>query len=72
MKNYYGNLNVTIIDQSENGSTLYVVIVSITAAVGGFLFGYDGGVITGALPFLTRYFNLNAVQEGFAVSNLCS
>ena len=64
------NINTNLLDQQNKGSTLYVYIVSIVAAVSGLLFGFDGGVITGALPFITNYFNLNAHQEGFAVSNL--
>jgi len=54
----------------ETGSMIYTVVVSVIAAVGGLLFGFDNGVIAGALPFFTKYFGLNAVQEGFSVSNL--
>lgn len=54
----------------DTGSLLYVYTVSIIAAVGGLLFGYDTGVISGAIPFITQHFDLNAVQEGFAVSNV--
>lgn len=48
----------------------YTILVSIAAALGGSLFGFDTGVISGAIPFITEYFSLNAHQEGFAVSNL--
>jgi len=54
----------------NNGSIIFVYFVSIVAAVGGLLFGFDTGVISGAIPFVTEHFNLNAYQEGFAVSNL--
>jgi sugar porter (SP) family MFS transporter len=40
------------------------------AALGGLLFGFDVGVIAGAIPFITDHFQLNAHQEGFAVSNI--
>ena len=57
-------------NHSEKGSTLYVYFVSIVAAVGGLLFGFDTGVISGAIPFVTQHFNLNVFQEGFTVSIL--
>ena len=57
-------------NQSDKGSILYVYFVSIVAAVGGLLFGFDTGVISGAIPFITDHFTLNTHQEGFAVSNL--
>ncbi|MBD0424555.1 sugar porter family MFS transporter [Streptomyces sp. TRM S81-3] len=41
-----------------------------TIAVGGFLFGYDTGVVSGALLFVTREFDLNAAQQGSIVSVL--
>ncbi len=43
---------------------------SIIAALGGLLFGFDTGVISGAIPFIRGEFELTKYQEGFAVSNL--
>ncbi|RZU46309.1 sugar porter (SP) family MFS transporter [Streptomyces sp. BK022] len=39
-------------------------------AVGGFLFGYDTGVVSGALLFITRDFHLSAAEQGTIVSVL--
>ena len=55
---------------SDKGNILFVYVVAIVAAMGGLLFGFDTGVISGAIPFVTKNFSLNAHQEGFAVSNL--
>jgi len=52
------------------GNLIYLYAVSLVAAVGGFLFGFDIGVISGAIPFITRQFELNVHQEGFVVSIL--
>ncbi len=51
-------------------NTVYVYAILLVAAMGGLLFGFDTGVISGAIPFVTEAFSLNAHQEGFAVSNL--
>jgi len=48
----------------------YVYFISIVATVGGFLFGFDTAVISGAIEFVRIHFSLNAVQEGFTVSNI--
>ena len=40
------------------------------AALGGFLFGYDTGVISGALLFLQKEFGLSALEQGMVVSGL--
>jgi sugar porter (SP) family MFS transporter len=49
--------------------TTYLYLVSFVAAVGGFLFGYDLSIISGALPFLTKHFALDAAGEGWATSS---
>jgi len=55
---------------SNKENNLYIYFISIVAAVGGLLFGFDTGVISGAIPFVTRHFDLNVYQEGFTVSVL--
>ncbi|RJP32309.1 MAG: MFS transporter [Candidatus Omnitrophota bacterium] len=51
----------------EHGSLAYVYLISIIAAIGGILFGYDTAVIAGAIGFLKTHFALDAVREGWAV-----
>ncbi len=52
--------------QSLTGG-VYVMIVCLVAALGGLLFGYDTGVINGAIGPLKAYFNLDEVHEGWAM-----
>jgi sugar porter (SP) family MFS transporter len=47
----------------------YAFSIAIVAAMGGFLFGYDISIISGALIFLKSDFHLTRYQEGFAVSS---
>ncbi len=46
-----------------------VIFISFVASLGGFLFGYDTAVISGAVEYLQIYFNLSAVMVGWAVSS---
>lgn len=46
----------------------YVWLVGFMAALGGFVFGYDTGVIAGAVPTLEKYFSMDAAQLGFSVA----
>jgi SP family xylose:H+ symportor-like MFS transporter len=52
--------------QSEKGSVVYVTSVCLVAALGGLLFGYDTGVINGAIGPLKEHFALDAQAEGWA------
>jgi SP family arabinose:H+ symporter-like MFS transporter len=45
----------------------YVFLTSAIAALGGLLFGFDLVIISGTVPFFTRYFSLNEFQTGWAV-----
>jgi MFS transporter, SP family, arabinose:H+ symporter len=49
---------------------LYLYSVSTTAALGGLLFGFDTGVISGAITFVSSHFHLSSHMEGFTVSSL--
>ncbi|MEX0904257.1 MAG: MFS transporter [Balneolaceae bacterium] len=53
----------------EKGNTFYLVLITLIAAMGGFLFGFDMEVISGALSFVQAQFDLTAAQEGWFVSS---
>jgi sugar porter (SP) family MFS transporter len=44
----------------------YLVPICLVATLGGLLFGYDTGVISGAIEFLTARFQLDVVMKGWA------
>src|SRR5690349_8845223 len=48
----------------------YVVLVATTAAISGFLFGFDTAVINGVLLLLRRQFSLSNLQTEVAASSL--
>ncbi len=48
----------------------YILGISFISALGGYLFGFDFAVITGALPFLRGVFGLSAWWEGFLTGSL--
>lgn len=47
----------------------YVLKITIVAALGGLLFGYDTAVIAGAVGFLQEKFNLSPALVGWAASS---
>ena len=53
-----------------NKKSLYITSVAFTAAIGGFLLGFDGSVISGAIPFYKSVFGLTdgSFMLGFSVS----
>jgi sugar porter (SP) family MFS transporter len=46
----------------------YVLLVASVAALGGLLFGYDTGVISGAILFITKDFGLATRLQAFTIS----
>lgn len=50
-------------------SRSYLFVTSFIAALGGLLFGFDTAVISGTIPFITKYFQLSDAMLGWAVSS---
>lgn len=48
----------------------YIIGISFISALGGYLFGFDFAVISGALPFLRIEYMLNPWWEGFLTGSL--
>ena len=46
----------------------YLTFLSVVAAIGGFLFGYDAAVISGTISQVTAQFGLDEIQVGWFTS----
>jgi sugar porter (SP) family MFS transporter len=57
---------------NRNFNLKYVWTISLVAAMGGLLFGYDWVVIGGAKPFFERYFHLTTNEFARAWANSCA
>jgi SP family sugar:H+ symporter-like MFS transporter len=60
----------TTMVQATAANSTYVVALSSVAAIGGFLFGFDSGVINGAVDALAHVFGTRAATTGFAVASV--
>lgn len=56
--------------QKSTYNSKYILGISFISALGGYLFGFDFAVISGALPFLQKQFVLDAYWAGFATGVL--
>lgn len=50
--------------------TRYTTRVALTVALGGFLMGFDASVISGAVTFIEREFDLTKIELGWSVASL--
>lgn len=60
-------MNNTATSNSNNG---LILIVTLTATIGGFLFGFDSGVINGTVEGLQTAFESDSVGTGFNVASM--
>jgi sugar porter (SP) family MFS transporter len=56
--------------QARGGLTGFILAASVIAAVGGILFGFDTGVISGAILFITKQWDLSHAEAEFATSSV--
>ena len=57
---------------SEKGSTnfAFIILITLVATIGGFLFGYDSGVINGTVDGLQKAFHSDSAGTGFNVASI--
>lgn len=51
-------------------NSAYIIAISCVATIGGFLFGFDSGVINGTVTGLQTAFNSDSVGTGFNVASM--
>lgn len=57
---------------ADKGSTnfAFVILITLVATIGGFLFGYDSGVINGTVDGLQKAFRSDSAGTGFNVASI--
>lgn len=53
-----------------NENKLFIIFISLVASIGGFLFGFDSGVINGTVDGLQSAFNSDSVGTGFNIASM--
>jgi len=58
------------IHEARSEAKPFLFVLALVAALGGFLFGYDTGVISGALLFIKPAFHASALQQQAIIGSL--
>ena len=61
---------VTTTPDVGRANSSFIFLITIVATLGGFLFGYDSGVINGTVDGLQQAFNSDSVGTGLSVSSM--
>jgi MFS transporter, SP family, sugar:H+ symporter len=56
--------------ESDTRNHFYILGISVVAALGGFLFGFDSGVINGTVDALNTAFHSSSLGSGFNVASI--
>ncbi len=54
----------------SNTNMAFIIAISLVATLGGFLFGFDSGVINGTVEGLQTAFQSNSIDTGFNVASM--
>ena len=63
-------MNTVDATPAVSGNTFYIIVISCVATIGGFLFGFDSGVINGTVDGLQTAFNSDSIGTGFNVASM--
>ncbi|MGL1958452.1 MAG: sugar porter family MFS transporter [Colwellia sp.] len=55
---------------NDKENKLFIVLISLVATIGGFLFGFDSGVINGTVDGLAKAFNSDSIGTGFNIASM--
>jgi len=55
---------------AETSNFRFIILISVVATIGGFLFGFDSGVINGTVDGLQTAFNSDSIGTGFNVASM--
>ncbi len=63
-------MEATASSQSEETNLFQIILISVIATIGGFLFGFDSGVINGTIDGLSAEFGGNDLVISFSVASM--
>ncbi|QDP97496.1 sugar porter family MFS transporter [Microlunatus elymi] len=63
-------MSAGFIAELRRGNTGFLLRIAIIAAIGGFLFGYDTGIISGAQLYITKDLHASTLQQQWLVGSL--
>jgi len=61
---------MTTTEPPGGGNRSFIILISCIATIGGFLFGFDSGVINGTVDGLQTAFHSDSVGTGFSVASM--
>src|SRR5207342_1362906 len=63
-------ISVSAVNADGGENTRFIILISCVATIGGFLFGFDSGVINGTLDGLKQTFHSTSAGIGFQVASM--
>jgi len=56
----------------NKNNMLYIIFITAVSALGGILFGYDTGVVSGTISKIASQFELDSMQQDGMLAAPCS